>query len=246
MKISELKNRIGYVTNTCSTQYPKDNAVCFVRSAEYLPVVQNDFLYVLVSYELYGKLVTNPEYQDKYMIPCKDPERTFVLFHNYIYKNKQHRPHEISKKATIHKTAIIGTSGMKYIRSTEGSFIRMFHAGNVVVEPGVEVGAGTVIQRGTIDSTIIRRGAKIDGGVYIGHNSEIGENTLVIAGTKLAGSVKIGKRCFIGLSVSVRNGVSVCDDVMIGVGSVVLSDITKPGCYWGSPARRISDWDGEF
>ncbi len=247
MKISELMNRVGHVTQTCSTQYPKDNAVCFVRSAEYLPpVLQNQFLYILTSYDLYEELMINPENQNKDLIPCKNPERTFVLFHNHIYRGKQHRPHDIAKGTSIHKTAIIGTSGMKYIRTTGGGYIRMFHAGNVVIESGVEIGAGTIIQRGTIDSTIIRRGTKIDCSVVIGHNSEIGESTLIIAGTKLAGSVRIGKRCFIGLSVAVRNGVTICDDVLVGVGSVVLSDIKKPGCYFGNPARRISDWDGEF
>jgi acetyltransferase-like isoleucine patch superfamily enzyme len=52
------------------------------------------------------------------------------------------------------------------------------------------------------------------------------------------GSIEIGDRVSIG-SNSTLLPVSICDDVVIGAGSVVTKDISKPGVYLGNPARFI-------
>ena len=48
------------------------------------------------------------------------------------------------------------------------------------------------------DSTIIRRGVKLDNLVQIAHNVEVGENTVMAAQVGIAGSVKIGSHCMFG------------------------------------------------
>jgi len=50
------------------------------------------------------------------------------------------------------------------------------------------------------------------------------------------GALKIGNRVSVG-SNSTLLPVSICDDVVIGAGSVVTKDISKPGVYVGNPAR---------
>ena len=47
---------------------------------------------------------------------------------------------------------------------------------------------------------------------------------------------QIGNRVSIGSGATILP-VRICDDVVIGAGSVVTKDITKPGIYFGNPAR---------
>ena len=49
-------------------------------------------------------------------------------------------------------------------------------------------------------------------------------------------STFIGNRVSIGSNATILP-VTICDDVIIGAGSVVTKDITKPGVYSGNPAR---------
>ncbi len=50
------------------------------------------------------------------------------------------------------------------------------------------------------------------------------------------GKTVLGDRVVIGTNATILP-VSICSDVMIGAGSVVTSDITKPGIYAGNPAK---------
>jgi acetyltransferase-like isoleucine patch superfamily enzyme len=56
----------------------------------------------------------------------------------------------------------------------------------------------------------------------------------------LWGHTRIGNRVSIGSNATILP-VTICDDVVIGAGSVVTSDIDRPGIYAGNPARRLRD-----
>jgi acetyltransferase-like isoleucine patch superfamily enzyme len=51
-------------------------------------------------------------------------------------------------------------------------------------------------------------------------------------------STRIGNHVSIGSNATILP-VSICDEVVIGAGSVVTKDITKPGIYAGNPAKII-------
>jgi UDP-3-O-[3-hydroxymyristoyl] glucosamine N-acyltransferase len=112
-----------------------------------------------------------------------------------------------------------------------------------VVEDHVEIGANTTIDRATMGSTIIRKGAKLDNLIQIAHNVEVGENTVISAQTGISGSTKIGKNCMIGGQVGLVNHLTIADDVKIAAQSGVGKSITKPGTIvQGSPAFDISSY----
>ena len=50
---------------------------------------------------------------------------------------------------------------------------------------------------------------------------------------------RLGANVFVGANSCINPGVSVCDDVIIGSGSIVINDISKPGSYVGIPAKRL-------
>mgnify|MGYP002243733372 CR=1 FL=1 len=69
----------------------------------------------------------------------------------------------------------------------------------------VEIGANTCIDRAKTDSTIIRRGVKLDNLIQIGHNVQIGENTVSSAQTGIAGTSKVGHNCFLAGQVGIAD-----------------------------------------
>lgn len=148
-------------------------------------------------------------------------------------------------RVTICGSAQIGGAGFGFERSDKGYMLpltRKEHTFTVIIEDDVEIGDNTVIHRGRWRDTIIGEGTKIDSLVHIAHNVHIGKHCLVVAGTVIGGSCTIGDNCFIGENVSIKQGVKIADHVTVGMGSVVLQDITQANSTWiGSPARKIAD-----
>ena len=62
---------------------------------------------------------------------------------------------------------------------SESGFVKFPQIGKVVIQDNVEIGANTTIDRGTIGSTLIKNGVKLDNQIQIAHNVEIGENTVM-------------------------------------------------------------------
>ena len=156
-----------------------------------------------------------------------DPDYAFTIYHNHIYKSQATPDNITGNNCIIHPTVIMDVEGIKVVNAPDGSKIQFTHTGVVVVEDDVAIGPYTVVHRGTLDATIIRKGVKIGAKNNIGHNNIIGENTVFAAGVITNGSVTIGKNCWVGSGAIIRNGISICDGVVIGMGSVVVKNITK-------------------
>ena len=94
---------------------------------------------------------------------------------------------KIGAHCIVHSGAVIGADGFGFMPNAEGGFDKIPQLGNVIIEDDVEIGANTCIDRAKTDSTIIRRGVKLDNLIQIGHNVQIGENTVSSAQTGIAG-----------------------------------------------------------
>ena len=77
---------------------------------------------------------------------------------------------KIGTNCEIFSSASIGTDGFGYTQDDKGKWVKIPQSGSVVLHNNVDVGSNTVIDRGTIDNTIICSGVKIDNQVQIGHN----------------------------------------------------------------------------
>ena len=73
----------------------------------------------------------------------------------------------------------------------------------------------------------------------LSHSVEVGDFFTALPNVFVAGNVIIGDRVFIGAGTSVREKTKICSDVIIGMGSVVIKDITEQGTYIGNPLRKI-------
>ena len=144
---------------------------------------------------------------------------------------------ELGDNVTIHANAVIGCDGFGYAPMTDGTWKKIEHTGNVLIEDNVEIGACAGIDRSQMGSTIIRKGCKIDNHCQIAHNVEVGQNTVMAAMGGIAGSTKIGEHCILGGQVGVAGHITIADNTSIGAQSGILGNIEKPGqSYFGSPA----------
>jgi UDP-3-O-[3-hydroxymyristoyl] glucosamine N-acyltransferase len=153
----------------------------------------------------------------------------------------------IGDDCVIQPGSIIGGDGFGFAPNSEGNYAKVPQIGNVILEDHVEIGAGTTIDRATLGSTIIRKGAKIDNLIQIAHNVEIGENTVIAAQTGIAGSTKIGKNCMIGGQVGIVGHLHIPDGTKIAAQSGVGHSLKEENqIIQGSPAFGIGDYKRSY
>lgn len=144
---------------------------------------------------------------------------------------------KIGSNVIIHSGSVIGSDGFGYVPGENGAYIKVPQIGNVVIEDEVEIGSNVSIDRAALGSTLIKRGVKIDNLVQIAHNVVVGEHTALSGQTGIAGSSEIGKHCIFAGQVGVAGHLTIADNVIIAAQSGVSKSLTKPGTYFGYPAK---------
>jgi len=152
----------------------------------------------------------------------------------------------IGNNCVIHSGTIIGSDGFGFAPQEDGTYSKVPQIGNVILEDNVEVGSCTTIDRATLGSTIIRKGAKLDNQIQIAHNFEIGENTVIAAQTGIAGSTKIGKNCMIGGQVGIAGHLTIGNNVRVQAQSGIGRNIPDGETLQGSPSFNYSDWNKSY
>jgi len=148
----------------------------------------------------------------------------------------------IGESCTLHSGSVVGADGFGFAPSRDG-WCKIYQLGGVRIGNQVEIGAGTSIDRGALDNTIINNGVKIDNQVQIAHNVEIGEHTAIAAATAIAGSTVIGKRCTIAGCVGIVGHITITDDVHITGMATITKSISQPGSYSsGVPMSETKAW----
>lgn len=147
----------------------------------------------------------------------------------------------IGKNVIIHAGTVVGSDGFGFVNTKEGH-LKIKHIGRVVIEDNVEIGSNCSVDKGTLSSTDIGEGTKIDNLVQVGHNVKIGKHCIIVAQTAIGGSSKIGNFVVLGGQVGISDHVNVADGVMIGSKSGVSSDIDKKGIYSGAPVVDHKLW----
>ena len=153
---------------------------------------------------------------------------------------------EIGNNCVIHSGAIVASDGFGFAPHEDGTYSKIPQIGNVILEDDVEIGACTTIDRATMGSTIIRKGAKLDNQIQIAHNVEIGENTVIAAQTGIAGSTKIGKNCMIGGQVGVAGHITIGDNVRIQAQSGIGKSLKDGEVVQGSPAFTYGEYSKSY
>lgn len=165
---------------------------------------------------------------------CRVGRGSILYGNNYLYDGVN-----LGHDVTVHAGTVIGSDGFGYHPGHNREWLKFEHVGGVEIGNGVEIGANTCIDRGTLGTTVIGDGTRIDNLVHIAHNVTIGRHCLIIAHAMIGGSCVIGDHAWVAPNAALLQKVAVGQNATVGLGAVVLEDI-PPGETWaGVPARKI-------
>lgn len=147
----------------------------------------------------------------------------------------------VGDNVIIHNGAQIGQDGFGFAPGN-GKIIKVPQLGRVIIGSGVEIGAGTTIDRGAIEDTIIGDGTKIDNLVQLGHNVVIGKMCFIAAQAGIAGSTHVGNGVMIGGQAGFAGHINIGDGASIAAQSGVMGNVEQGQKLGGSPAVEIRTW----
>lgn len=145
----------------------------------------------------------------------------------------------IGARVIIHASTVIGSDGFGYAYR-DGRHVKMPHAGHVVIEDDVEIGANAVVDRATLGATVIGEGTKIDNLVQVAHSVKLGRHNILCAFTGIAGSSTSGDNVIFAANVGVSDHVSIGDNVILAARTGVppKKHLKSDNVYLGSPVRQ--------
>lgn len=152
---------------------------------------------------------------------------------------------KIGPRVTVHSGVVIGSDGFGFaFDKQQGTWVKIYHLGTVIIEHDVEVGANTTIDRGAVEDTIIEHHVKIDNLVQIAHNVKVGAYTVIAGCAGLAGSARIGKYCLIGGAACIAGHIEIADNVSVSGMSMVTHSLNQSGVSYssGTGVMENSQW----
>lgn len=174
---------------------------------------------------------------------CYIGEAAIVGHSSVLHSNVTlYRRVSLGANVEVHSGAVIGADGFGFAFDGSKS-VKIHQLGSVIIGDDVEIGAGTTIDRGTLENTEIHNGVKIDNQVQIAHNCKIGEHTIICGCVAIAGSVEIGRYCIMGGASGAVGHISIADKVQISAMSLVSQSISEAGKYSsGTTQMKTSVW----
>ncbi|MDX1981126.1 MAG: UDP-3-O-(3-hydroxymyristoyl)glucosamine N-acyltransferase [Bryobacteraceae bacterium] len=148
----------------------------------------------------------------------------------------------IGNRVILQNGVVLGGDGYGFAKREDGSHYKIVQSGIVVVEDDVEVQSITSVDRASIGETRIRRGAKIDSLVQIGHGSVVGEDNIICAQAGLAGSSILEKNVLLAGQVGISGHLTIHDNVVVYAQSGVGGDVEAGSIISGSPAYDVRQW----
>lgn len=151
-----------------------------------------------------------------------------------------YRRTRIGARSVIHAGVRIGVDGFGYVHDgTEHR--RVPQAGDVVIGEDVDIGANTTIDRGSVGSTVIGNGVKIDNLVQVAHNVRIGDQAIIVAQVGIAGSTQIGRRATLAGQAGLGGHLKVGEGATVAAQAGVFGDVPAGEVWSGYPARPHKD-----
>ena len=142
----------------------------------------------------------------------------------------------IGNRVEIGSGTVIGGEGFGYLPDGN-KIMKVPQVGNVIIEDDVCIGANCCVDRGTIGTTLIRKGVKLDNLIQIAHNVEIGEYTIIAGQSGIAGSTTVGSGVLMGGQSGILGNVKIGDGVKIAAKTAVYKSVPDGVTISGIPAR---------
>jgi len=148
----------------------------------------------------------------------------------------------IGNRVILQNGVVVGGDGFGFAKRADGRWHKIMQNAPVIIEDDVEIQANSCIDRATVGETRIRRGAKIDDLVLVGHACEVGVDAILCGQVGLAGSTRVGNRCILAGQVGSAGHLDIGDGSTVTSQSGVPSDIPPGALYSGYPAMENKLW----
>jgi UDP-3-O-[3-hydroxymyristoyl] glucosamine N-acyltransferase len=149
----------------------------------------------------------------------------------------------LGDRVILHAGVTVGGDGFGYVFA-EGRHQKFPQLGQVIIEDDVEIGCNSTVDRGSLGTTVVGQGTKIDNLVQVAHNVKIGRHCVIAAQTGISGSVEIGDYVVMGGQVGIGDHVRIEERAVLGGGAGILpGKIVRRGeTVWGRPARPLREF----
>jgi UDP-3-O-[3-hydroxymyristoyl] glucosamine N-acyltransferase len=148
----------------------------------------------------------------------------------------------IGHRVILQNGAVIGGDGFGFAKRTDGTHYKIVQSGVTVIEDDVEIQALTGIDRATVGETRVKRGAKIDSLVQVGHASVVGEDNIICAQAGLAGSSILERNVLLAGQVGVSGHLTIHENAICYAQSGIGHDVPAGTRVSGSPAFAANVW----
>jgi UDP-3-O-[3-hydroxymyristoyl] glucosamine N-acyltransferase len=148
----------------------------------------------------------------------------------------------IGNRVILQNGVVVGGDGFGFAKRPDGTHEKIVQSGVTFIEDDVEIQSLTSVDRATVGETRVRRGAKLDSLVQIGHACVVGEDNIICAQTGLAGSSVLERNVLLAGQVGVSGHLTIHENSVVYAQSGVGGDVPKGSCISGSPAFDSKDW----
>jgi len=165
----------------------------------------------------------------------------------------------LGDRVVLQNGVVVGSEGFGFATDLHGRRVRIPHRCGVEVGDDVEIGANSTIDAShpgharlghAQPCTRIEAGVKIDNQVQIGHGCIVGAGSALCAQVGLAGSTVLGKHVFMAGQSAAKGHVTIGDGALIGGATSVTSEVAPGAQILGVPpgmdrrrwARIVAAW----
>ncbi len=148
----------------------------------------------------------------------------------------------VGNRVILQNNVVIGGDGFGFAKRADRSHHKIVQSGITVIEDDVEIQSLTSIDRASMGETRVKRGAKIDSLVQVGHNCIVGEDNIICSQTGLAGSSVLEKDVLLAGQVGVSGHLTIHEGATIYAQSGIGGDVAAGARMSGSPAFDAGEW----
>lgn len=142
-------------------------------------------------------------------------------------------------------TVAIGDNDIRWgkldlLRALGANIVSVVHSSSTVSKHA-SIGRGAVILAGAVVNAgaVVGAGAILNTNAVVEHDCILGNACHVSPGAVLAGGVQLGARVWVGANACIRQLVAVGDNSTIGMGAVIVANVSSGAVMVGNPGRRL-------
>jgi UDP-3-O-[3-hydroxymyristoyl] glucosamine N-acyltransferase len=148
----------------------------------------------------------------------------------------------IGNRVILQNGVVVGGDGFGFAKRSDGAHFKIVQSGVTVIEDDVEIQSLTSVDRATVGETRVKRGAKIDSLVQVGHACVVGEDNIICAQTGLAGSTVLERNVLMAGQSGSAGHLTVHEGAIVYAQSGLGGNVEANARVSGSPAFSAGEW----